>query len=168
MRLPSSNKPQNLLYRYKWSPITQIPTLSTWLIKNIHFKINKYIKSRYIPFDFINRPTLILKRIVTNLPLVIGEKAVTCQLTTCVKGLPGVGQGWSTRDWSWGFEQPVLVIGSREKLHFKVSRLSEQCHSFVEAPRETMDFTHKRVYQILSAILDPLTRESDENEEDET
>lgn len=31
-----------------------------------------------------------------------------------------------------------------------------------------MDFTHKRVYQILSAILDPLTRESDENEEDET
>lgn len=113
MRLPSSNKPQNLLYRYKWSPITQIPTLSTWLIKNIHFKINKYIKSRYIPFDFINRSTLILKRIVTNLPLVIGEKAVTCQLTTCVKGLPGVGQGWSTRDWSWGFEQPVLVIGSR-------------------------------------------------------
>lgn len=31
-----------------------------------------------------------------------------------------------------------------------------------------MDFTHKRVYQILSAILGPLERESeDENEEED-
>lgn len=54
------------------------------------------------------------------------------------------------------------------KIHFKVSRLPEQCHSFVEAPGRTMDFTHKRVYQILSSILDPLVLESaNENVEDE-
>lgn len=84
--------------------------------------------------------------------------------------LPQLQPQGVARDQEQGFEQPVPLIGSRSSHIFKVSRLLEQCHSLVEAPRRTMDFTHKRVFYIVSTILDPLVTEEpdDETAEDET
>lgn len=93
----------------------------------------------------------------------------SCASRPRARGLQGPKKGEGARDRVRGFEQPRSLIGSGLKLHFKVSRLLEQCHSSIEAPMETMDFTHKRVYHILLSILDPLITEPvDENAEDET